>query len=124
MKTKILIFIILCLVIVGSCTKDTIKPKVIPVVKDVSFSTSIYPLFSTHNCTECHGGFGGLILSGTPSAVLTSLLHSNTPAVIPGSSATSKLYTNFNGVSHNGRTFSSTEVASIKSWIDAGAKNN
>ena len=124
MKTKILIFIALCVVFVGSCTKDTMEPNPKPVVVNVAFSTTVYPIFSQYNCTGCHGGFGGLILSGTPSEVRASLLSSNTPAVVPSSSATSKLYNYFNGTSHNSRTLTATEVAAIKGWIDAGAKND
>jgi len=124
MKTKILLFIALCVVFVASCTKDTIEPNPKPVVVNVAFSTTVYPLFSQYNCNGCHGGFGGLTLSGTPSEVRTSLLSSSTPAVVPGNSETSKLYSYFNGTSHNNRTLTAVEVAAIKGWIDAGAKND
>ncbi|MFZ4400577.1 MAG: hypothetical protein ACOYO1_11120 [Bacteroidales bacterium] len=125
MKIKVLSLIAVIFVVVASCTKDTIEPKkVIPVVPNLSskFSTDVYPVFAANSCTACHGGAGGLSLSGTASVVRTNLL--TTGAVVANSSATSKLYTYFKSTSHNGKTFTATEVSNIKGWIDAGALDN
>ena len=122
MKMKILILIVFGFAILGSCTKDTIKPTVIPVNTNVKFSTDVYPIFSAQSCTGCHGTAGGLTLTGTPSAVRTNLLLA---AVIPGSSSTSKLYTFFaNGASHKAISLPAVSVSNIKSWIDSGALDN
>ncbi len=122
MKNRVLILIALVFVMFGSCTKDTIKPTVIPVNNDVKFSTDVYPLFSAHSCTGCHGTAGGLTLTGTPSVVRTNLLNSG--AVVASSSATSSLYTNFSGGGHKGISLTALELSNVKSWIDLGALDN
>ena len=129
MKIKILFFI--CVVVVlglfVSCTKDTMVPNVAPATPTdttitIKFSSDIYPIFTNYSCTACHGMSGGLTLTGTPSVVRTNLITSG--AVVPNSSVTSRLYTNFNGKSHNGKTLTTKEVTNIKTWIDKGAPNN
>ena len=126
MKTKTLIFIAMIFVGFASCTKDIIEPKVTVVTPNAAakFSTDVYPLFANYNCTVCHSdaGAGGLSLTGAASVVRTKLLTSG--AVIPNSSATSILFIKFNGVSHNGKTLTSTEVSNMKGWIDSGALDN
>lgn len=122
MKFKILILIVCVVTILGSCTKDIIKPTVIPVNTSVKFSTDVFPIFAAHSCTGCHGAAGGLSLSGTPSDVRTNLL---VKAVVAGNSASSTLFSNFaNGASHKGISITPSEVTNIKSWIDLGALDN
>jgi hypothetical protein len=121
MKMKILILGVFIIAILGSCKKDTIQPTVVPVNTSVKFSTDVYPLFSAHSCTGCHGTAGNLSLSGTPSAVRTNLLVNS---VVAGNSASSLLYTNFSGSGHKGISITSAELSNVKSWIDLGALDN
>jgi hypothetical protein len=122
MKNKFLFLIVIVFTMAVSCTKDTLVPPVkVPVNTSVKFSTDVYPIFSAHSCTGCHGTAGGLTLSGTPSAVRANLLVS---VVIPNSSATSILYTTFYGASHKGISMTTTELNNLKSWIDLGALDN
>ena len=126
MKIKVLILIAFVFVVLTSCTKDTIVPKkVVPVVANTSasFSKDVFPVFAKYSCLVCHSsGMGGLTLTTSATTTRANLLSSN--AVIPNSSATSKLYTYFNGASHSTKTLTTTEVSNIKGWIDAGAKDN
>ncbi|NVN93688.1 MAG: hypothetical protein HXX18_00250 [Bacteroidetes bacterium] len=120
---KILILGVFIIAILGSCKKDTIQPTVIPVNTTVKFSTDVYPLIATHNCTMCHGSGSstGLDLSGNYSAVRTNLLVN---AVVAGNSATSLFYTNFSGAGHKGISLTTVELSNVKSWIDLGALDN
>ena len=123
MKMKILILGVFIIAILGSCKKDTIQPTVVPVNTSVKFSTDVYPLFSAHSCTGCHGTASstGLDLTGTPSSVRTNLLLN---AVVAGNSATSLFYTNFSGAGHKGISLTTAELSNVKSWIDLGALDN
>ncbi len=123
MKIRVLFLIAFIFVILGSCTKDTIEPKVTVIVPNpnAKFSTDVYPIFTKYNCTGCHGTAGGLTLTGTPSAVRANLL---VDAVVPNSSATSILFLKFNGASHQGKSLTSTELTNLKGWIDTGALDN
>jgi len=124
MKIRVLILIASIFVVMGSCTKDTIEPKATVIVPntDAKFSTDVYPIFTTYNCIGCHGGAGGLTLSGTPSEVRANLIAIE--AVKPNNSATSELYYNFKGTSHQGKSLTPTELSNIKIWIDNGALDN
>jgi hypothetical protein len=124
MKIKVLFLIAFIFIAITSCTKDTIEPIVTPPNTSSTFSGNVFPIFAAHSCTGCHatGGAGGLNLSGTPSSVRTNLITLG--SVVANSSATSKLYTNFNGTSHKGISMTTTELSNIKGWIDSGAKDN
>lgn len=126
MKIRNLFFvsIIVCIGLFASCTKDTIEKTVVSTDTTVviKFSTDIYPLFASNSCLECHDNFGDLNLSGTPSVVRNNLISFG--SVIPNNAATSTLYSYFNGTSHEGKTFTKTEVSNIKTWIDSGALDN
>jgi len=124
MKIKVLFLIAIIFVILGSCTKDIIEPKVTPIVPNTNakFSSDVYPVFATNNCTGCHGTAGGLALTGAASVVRTNLLTAG--AVVANSSATSPLYLKFKSSSHMGKSLTSTEISNIKGWIDNGALDN
>jgi trimeric autotransporter adhesin len=96
----------------------------------VLFATQIQPIF-TANCTlNCHSP-GGLaaFLNLTAGSSYSSLLLSTTPAVIAGSSATSRLYGRVSGAVFpqmplNAPPLSAANQTLIKNWIDQGAANN
>jgi CHRD domain-containing protein/putative Ig domain-containing protein len=96
----------------------------------VSFATQIQPIF-TANCTvNCHspgGTFAALNLTAGNS--FASLVQSNPPRVIPGSSATSLLYLRVSGVLLPRMPLglpplSAADQTLIQNWIDQGASNN
>jgi len=99
-------------------------------VATVSFATQIQPIF-TANCTlNCHSP-GGLaaFLNLAAGSSYNSLLLSATPAVIAGSSATSRLYGRVSGTLSplmplGGPPLSAANQTLIKNWIDQGAANN
>ncbi len=126
MKIRNLFFagIIVSVGLLISCTKDTIEKTIVNADTTViiKFSTDIYPLFGANSCLECHDNYGDLNLSGTPSVVRNNLIAFG--SVIPNNAATSTLFTYFDGASHEGKTFTTTEVTNIKTWINAGALDN
>ena len=134
MKIKTLLLVSFSILMLASCTKDSmLTPKVAPYVPpvvntSVSFSKDVYPIVTTKGCT-CHGtgASAGLTLLGTSSsAVVANLIKIN--AVVPNKPNDSKFFTYFmtSPAKHNGMTFtfSQTELDNIFSWISAGAKDN
>ncbi len=104
-----------------------------PTSSPVSWATEVYPLFSTNStqsCTGCHGSSGSLSLSGNASTVYSALVNSvadsGNTLVVPGSAATSHLYSKLSSGSmpQGSSSFNSTELATIEAWINEGAANN
>jgi len=105
-----------------------------------SFANQIVPLFSSYGCTGCHGGSGGLSLSGTPTAIRSRLVNiasqlggCSTPfpqvRVTPGDSSASTLYrlvsNNASCASSNSfMDMNSADAELVREWIDAGAPDN
>jgi len=96
----------------------------------VLFATQIQPIF-TANCTlNCHSPGGvSSFLNLTAGNSYNSLLLSATPAVVAGSSASSRLYGRVSGavipqMPLNLPPLSAADQTLIKNWIDQGAANN
>src|SRR5579862_8200360 len=92
---------------------------------DVSFSRDVAPILNK-NCAQCHGqapGMGNLDLR-TRDAALKGGSHG--AAIVPGDAANSRLYQQISGAQKPamplGGKLSESEIAIIKSWIDAGAQ--
>ena len=86
----------------------------------ISFGTDIQPLFS--KCLGCHKGS-----FPSPDLRAGESYSSLVPEFVTANNAEgSKLYNYLPGNGHHdvGFTFSSSEIALIKGWIDQGAKNN
>ena len=94
-----------------------------------SYANDIHPLWSSNSaggCTGCHGGSGGLSLSGSASTV-----HGNLSSrIVAGDHASSRLWQKLSGTTagtrmpKNGGTFTQAQQDMIATWIDEGAPNN
>lgn len=97
----------------------------------ISFATQVQPIFTASCVTACHtpGGIAAL-LDLTAGYSYAALLQSASPAVIPGSSATSRLYVRISGTIGGPQMplgappLSAANQTLIKDWIDQGAANN
>ena len=95
---------------------------------EASFAVDVVPLLAA-NCLRCHGG--DETENGLSMATLQALLRGGrtAPAVVPGKSGESLLVKKIRGVDIEGqrmpigrRPLSDAEVATIRRWIDEGAR--
>ena len=109
-------------------------------VQALSFSQVVNEIFVRRGCaaSRCHGrGAGGLTLSSTAATSYSNLF--NVPAsaeptlirVLPGDATNSYLVVKLEGrqasggqMPLGGAPLSATDLANIKTWINAGAPNN
>ncbi|MHC5009379.1 MAG: c-type cytochrome [Planctomycetota bacterium] len=102
------------------------------VVLPLSYATDIHSIWGARGCTACHGGSGGLDLSGAAGATLTNLMTGGNSgsALDLGTPAdslilTKPLDTGAGGVSHGGggifMNTSDTDYQTILTWITQGA---
>ena len=93
----------------------------------VSFVTNVYPIFKSRSCTGCHGGAGGLTVSGSAASAYTAVKAGRVDLATPSNSLILKKPLT-SGVSHGGgKIFTSTSDADYKTiltWIQQGALNN
>ena len=100
----------------------------------VSFSQDVQPILQT-NCGECHStGGAGLEKSGLDMSSYDGLMKGTRfgPVIQPSDSVSSTLVLLVEGKADpsikmphgEGKSLSDSEIATIKSWIDQGAKNN
>ena len=97
----------------------------------VSFATQVQPIFTASCVAACHtpGGIAAF-LNLTAGSSFASLLQSASPTVIPGSSATSRLYVRISGATGGlqmplgAPPLSAANQTLVKDWIDQGAANN
>jgi mono/diheme cytochrome c family protein len=105
----------------------TTTPSSVPA--DPSYAANVQSIFNA-NCVTCHGN-----ASPTGSYSLTSRagalgIGSDTiPNVIPNSAASSKLYRKLTGIETpqmplGGTPLDTVKTATIRNWIDKGAKDN
>jgi len=95
-------------------TTTTTGTTTTPTVANVSYSSTIQPIFNQY-CITCHGSSGGVNLSsysGTSSAVS------------PGNAAGSRLYQSVTTGSMTGYGMSAAQIQSLANWINQGALNN
>lgn len=92
----------------------------VPVPEDVSFSEDVQPILN--QCTQCHNG------SPAPDMREGNSYNALVPAYVEaGNAEGSLLYQRLPGNGHPfdvGFVLSDEEIATIKGWIDQGAKNN
>lgn len=106
----------------------TVTPPPPPPPTSVSYATTVAPIWSARGCTGCHGGSGGLTLTGTASASRAALLAGRVNTTTPSASLILTKPLAGSGVSHGGgKAFGSTSDADyqkILDWITQGAPNN
>ena len=124
-KNKLINFIsiILGIFMFGACEYATIQPDVPPPPPppgdSTSFSLKVQPIFDK-SCVLCHAGSVAPDLRSGKS--YKSLMDEG--FVVPSNSAGSKLYQKMSpGGSMNTYT-NTTDITTVKYWIDEGAKNN
>ena len=96
---------------------------------DPSFSTDIQTIFNNH-CVACHGNSSppaGYSLTGHAGA--TGAGSDTIPNVVPGNADSSKLYRRVTGTETplmpaGQPALDTLKTATIRNWIDRGAKNN
>ena len=118
--------LLLAVLLIAGCGSRTAGPA----SGDVSFSRQALPIFS-QTCMPCHAG--GTAAKGkydvTGYAGVMGNGSDSIPDVIPGNADSSTLYRRVNGTvppqMPKGRPpLSAAQLATIKKWIDQGAKNN
>ena len=117
-----LIFLLLGLFLFGACEYANIKPEAPPAPPapgdSTSFSLKVQPIF-TSSCIACHSG--NLAPDLREGKSYKSLMDNN--FVVKSNSASSILYQKMApGGSMNAYT-NTTDIATVKYWIDEGAKN-
>lgn len=118
-----LIAVLMGIFLFGACEYATIQPDAPPPPPppgdSTSFSLKVQPIFEK-SCVGCHAGGQAPDLRSGKS--YKSLFDEN--MVVPSNSASSVLYQKLlPGASMN--TYSNTtDITTIKYWIDEGAKNN
>ena len=123
MKFCILVPAMLVLVLLGCTT----APSDVPV--DPSYANDVQPIFSA-NCITCHGTSspsGGYSL--TSYAGTTGSGSDTVPNVIPNSADSSKLYRRVTGTEtptmpRGQPALDTVKTATVRNWIDKGAKDN
>jgi hypothetical protein len=133
-KNGLKILIPVALLLISACKDASVDPPPASggnppgTTGEKTFSGDVKPLLSSHGCTGCHGGSGGLTL-GTVAGLLAGGNHG--PAVIPGNADSSNIVKKISAgppfgsrMPLGGPYLSSTEIQVIKDWINAGAKDN
>lgn len=138
MKISSLAVLLFIMIIGLSCTNNTENLVSVPdeaeepndeQSEQVSFSSDVQPIFSG-SCTSCHGNSGNVNLSSY-SALMNSVgsNYGNT-VVVPGDADASGLVDKIEpNPAHGtrmpiGGTLSSTQIQTIRAWINEGAQNN
>lgn len=123
MRLFILVPAILITVLPGCTT----TPSEVPA--DPSYATNVQPIFSG-NCISCHGGAspsGGYSLMSRAGAIGPG--SDTIPNVIPNSADLSRLYRRITGAELpqmplGGTPLDTVKIATIRNWINQGAKDN
>jgi mono/diheme cytochrome c family protein len=96
---------------------------------DPSYATDVQTVFNNH-CIQCHGNSGpqaGYSLTGRDGAIGSG--SDSIPNVIAGSADSSKLYRLISGAEPpqmplGQAALDTVKTATIRNWIDKGAKDN
>jgi hypothetical protein len=106
---------------------------VLGTIHTVSFSSQIQPIFNSQ-CTNCHGGSGGLTI--TAGASYNNMVNVDAQSsctslkrVLPNNANNSVLYRKVSGTTCGNRMpggvpMNADEIALIQDWINQGANNN
>jgi mono/diheme cytochrome c family protein len=96
----------------------------------VSLATQIQPIFTANCVTACHSpGGSAAFLNLTAGSSFAALVQSASPAVVPGSSATSRLYQRITSTTipmppAPAAPLSAANQTLIQTWINQGALDN
>jgi hypothetical protein len=95
----------------------------------ISFSRTIFPIFSNNRCLNCHGGTGGLYLN-TVAQILQGGNHG--AAVVHGNADASHIIQKVSSstppfgsqMPYGGPYLNAATIDTLKQWINKGALNN
>ena len=132
MKKIHLSLIVLVSLVFFNCSKDKGPVDDNQQVENVSFTNDVQPIFD-QSCTSCHPSSGNLDLTSANS--YTQLVDVDASGysgkrVIAGDADNSILFKKIDGSGAYGSnmplggSLSSGQIATIKQWIEEGAKNN
>jgi mono/diheme cytochrome c family protein len=115
------------LILVAAIVGCTTTPSAVPA--DPSYATDIQSVFDNH-CITCHGNsspLAGYSLASRAGALGNG--SDTVPNVIPNSADSSRLYRKITGVETpqmplGQAPLDTTKTATIRNWIDKGAKDN
>jgi len=115
------------LILMAALVGCTTTPSVVPA--DPSYAADVQSIFDNH-CITCHGNSspqGGYSLASHAGALGDG--SDTVPNVIPNSADSSTLYRRTTGVEMpqmpvGGAPLDTVKVATIRNWIDKGAKDN
>jgi len=105
----------------------TTTPSGVPA--DPSYSTDVQPIFNG-SCVTCHGDAspaGGYSLTSRAGAIAGG--SDSVPNVVPNDAASSKLYRRISGAETpqmppGQAPLDTVKTATVRNWIDKGAKDN
>ena len=97
--------LIVCIVILGACSKSTTNPSYTPDCSSAtkSYSTDVLPVFQS-SCNGCHSNFSNYAQIAADKAAIRS-------KIVDGSMPKSS-------------SLSTTQKNNVVCWIDNGAQNN
>lgn len=109
----------------------TLTPPPSTLTQTILFATQVQPILTANCVTACHGPTGiAAFLNLETGSSFAALVQSASPAVVPGSSATSRLFlristnTPLQQMPLLAAPLSAADQTLIKDWIDQGAANN
>lgn len=118
MRKKLYSTLALLLIIISSCTYDTIVTE--EIIGEISYNSHIQPIFD-NSCISCHGAEAiqpDLAADNSYTALLTgAYIDTITPEK-------SKLYIKVSGSHPYSGTPNENEIETILQWIEQGAQNN
>ncbi|MEQ9310706.1 MAG: c-type cytochrome domain-containing protein [Balneolaceae bacterium] len=97
--------------------------------QQVSFGNDVQPIFNS-SCTSCHGNSGGVNLSSYTALMNSVGNNYGNNLVVPGDADASGLVDKVEpNPTHGtrmpiGGTLSSSQIQTIRAWINEGAQNN
>lgn len=115
------------LILTAALVGCTTAPSTVPA--DPSYATDVQPVFDG-SCITCHsGGAPSGAYSLTSRAGAVGAGSDTVPNVIPDNAASSKLYRRISGVETpqmppGQAPLDTVKTATIRNWIDKGAKDN
>ncbi len=115
--TVLMLFSLFALI---SCEYETIEVDLLDPNVTVSFSEKIAPIFSSNNCTACHGDGGtppNLSAGQAYNSIVPGLIDANTFEL-------SRIYVVPAPASNHPGNYTPAQASQVLAWIKQGALNN
>lgn len=112
-----LLIIVSASMLVYSCTYSVLEDFPTEKPSDVSFATTIEPIFGTQGCTGCHPSTAQLDLS--VGNAYASVMDGRVDLAVPENS---KIYTK--ALATHPKVYTNQQALEVLTWIEEGALNN